>query len=303
MAVTAAAPAQAASSHTVKVKMSDSSITFSGGGSSTANGVTSIHSGRYHFHVVTSAGNHALQLLRFKNGYTAQQAGADLPKAFQGNVAAVQRIDNGVTFRGGADARPGNPGDMVVILKPGKFFAIDQNGNAVAQLSVVGHPVNPGLGEHSGTYTAFSYGWSVSKHLPAAGTVKVTNQADQPHFLVIQRVKDSTTNATVRKALSQGGERQPAMAAQGHRRIGRHLARDQPAGELRPPGRQVLHRLLLARLLHWHAALPDGHVEARHHRVVAQHTRHDARRAGHREVAGPSCLARVADRCRAPVLD
>lgn len=209
VAVTAAAPAQAASSHTVKVKMSDSAITFSGGGSSTANGVTSIHSGRYHFHVVTSAGNHTLQLLRFKNGYTAQQAGADLPKAFQGNVAAVQRIDNGVTFRGGADARPQHPGDMVVILKPGKFFAIDQNGNAVAQLSVVGHPVNPGLGERSGTYTAFSYGWSVSKHLPAAGTVKVTNQADQPHFLVIQRVKDSTTNATVRKSLSQGGNGNP----------------------------------------------------------------------------------------------
>jgi len=209
VAVTAAVPAQAASSHTVKVKMSDSSITFSGGGSSTANGVTSIHSGRYHFHVVSPGGNHFLQLLRFKNGYTAQQAGTDLPKAFQGNVAAVQRIDNGVTFRGGAAAKPGNPGDMVVVLKPGKFFAIDQNGNAVAQLSVVGHPVNPGLGEHSGTYTAFSYGWSVSKHLPAAGTVKVTNQADQPHFLVIQRVKDSTTNATVRKSLSQGGNGNP----------------------------------------------------------------------------------------------
>ena len=210
VAVTAAVPAQAATSHTVKVKMSDSSITFSGGGSSTANGVTTLHAGRYHFHVVTHAGDHVLQLLRFKNGYTAQQAIGDFTKAFQGNVAAVQRIDNGVVFRGGADAKPQKPADMVVVLKPGHFFAIDQNGNAVAQLTVVGQAADTQLGQHDGTYSAFSYGWGVSKHLPASGTVKVTNRADQPHFLVLQRVKDSTTNAMVRKSLAKGGNGQPS---------------------------------------------------------------------------------------------
>ena len=209
VAVTAAAPAQAAASHTVKVKMSDSSITFSGGGSSTANGVTTLHAGLYHFHVVTHAGAHTLQLVRFKNGYTAQQAGSDLPKAFQGNVAAVQALDNGVTFRGGADTKPQHPGDMAVILKAGPFMALDQNGNAVAQIAVVGHSSTTSLGQHTGTYTAFSYGWGVTKHLPAAGTVKVTNGADQPHFLVIQRVKDSTTNATVRKSLAKSGSGNP----------------------------------------------------------------------------------------------
>jgi hypothetical protein len=209
VAVTAAVPAQAATSHTVKVKMSDSAITFSGGGSSTANGVTTLHAGRYHFHVVSHSGDHILQLLRFKNGYTAQQAIGDFTKAFQGNVPAVRRIDNGVVFRGGADAKPKHPGDMVVVLKPGQFTAIDQNGDAVAQLAVVGHAATTSLGQHTGTYTAFSYGWGVSKQLPAAGTVKVTNQADQPHFLVMQRVKDSTTNAIVRKSLAKGGNGNP----------------------------------------------------------------------------------------------
>ena len=210
VAVAAAAPAQAAASHTVKVKMSDSSITFSGGGSTTANGVTSIHSGRYTFHVVSPSGDHFLQLIRFKNGYTAQQAQGDFGKAFSGDVKAVQALDNGVVFRGGAEAKPKHPGDMVVVLKPGHFMAIDQNGDAVAQLDVVGHPVSPSLGEHSGTYTAFSYGWGVSKHLPAAGTVKVTNQADQPHFLVLQHVKDSTTNAQVRKFIKSGARGNPS---------------------------------------------------------------------------------------------
>ena len=210
VAVTAAAPAQAAASHTVKVKMSDRSITFSGGGSTTANGVTSIHSGRYTFHVVSPSGDHFLQLIRFKNGYTAQQAQGDFGKAFSGDVKAVQALDNGVVFRGGAEAKPKHPGDMVVVLKPGHFMAIDQNGDAVAQLDVVGHPVSPSLGEHSGTYTAFSYGWGVSKHLPAAGTVKVTNQADQPHFLVLQHVKSTTTNKMVRDFIKSGGNGNPS---------------------------------------------------------------------------------------------
>jgi hypothetical protein len=209
VAVSAAAPAQAATSHTVKVKMSDSAITFSGGGSSTANGVTTLHAGRYHFHVVSHAGDHFLQLLKFKNGYTAQQALSDFTKAFQGDVDAVQALDNGVVFRGGAEAKPQHPGDMVVILKPGQFTAIDQNGDAVAQVAVVGQAAHLTLGQHDGTYSAFSYGWGVSKHLTAAGTVKVTNRADQPHFLVIQRVKDSTTNAKVRKFIASGGQGNP----------------------------------------------------------------------------------------------
>jgi hypothetical protein len=209
VAVATAGPADAATTHTVKVRMSDSAITFSGGGASTANGMTMLHAGQYHFHVVTGAGDHVVQLVRFRSGYTPQQAGADLPKAFSGDVAAVRRIDNGVVFRGGAEAKPKHPGDMVVNLKAAQYMAIDQNGNATAMLMVTGKAPKPAAVAHSGSYTAFSYGWAVSRHLPAAGTVKVSNQADQPHFLVIQRVKDSTTAATVRKSLASGGQGNP----------------------------------------------------------------------------------------------
>ena len=210
VAVATAGPADAATRHTVKVRMSDRAIKFSGGGATTANGTTTLHAGQYHFHVTTGSGNHFLQLARLRNGYTLQQAGADLPKAFAGNVGAVQRVDKGIVFRGGAGAKPTHPGDMVVNLKAAQYFAIDQNGNAVAQLRVIGKaPAFPAV-PHSGSYTAFSYGWGVSKHLPAVGTVKVTNQADQPHFLVIQRVKDGTTNAMVRKSLASNSQGNPS---------------------------------------------------------------------------------------------
>ena len=215
-AVTAAAPASAAAAvPTVKVKMTASAITFSGGGATTANGTTTLRAGRYHFHVVSPSGSHALQLLRFKNGYTVQQAMQDLPAAFSGNVPAVQRIDNGVVFRGGASAGPKHPGDMVVSLKAAQYMAVDQNGNAGAMLTVVGTAPKQVKSPFSGTYTAFSYGWGVTKNLPASGTVKVANQADQPHFLVVQHVKSSTTASQVRKFINSGAQGNPSWALRG----------------------------------------------------------------------------------------
>lgn len=208
-ALTAATPAEAAAVKTVKVRMSDTAITLSGAGASTANGVTTLHAGRYHFHVVSAGGAHTLQLLRFHNGYTADQATADFGVAFGGDVAAVQRIDNGVVFLGGADARPSTPGDMVATVRAGQLVAIDQNGDAVAPLNVVGSLGTPGTAPHSGRYTAFTFGWGVSRHLPASGTVKFVNQADQPHFLVLQHVKSSTTNRQVRKFVNGGLRTEP----------------------------------------------------------------------------------------------
>jgi hypothetical protein len=213
LALVAAAPADAATAvKTVRVRMSDTSITFSGGGATTAGGVTTLHAGRYHFHVVGAGGDHILQLLRFQNGYTPQQAQQDFTTAFEGDVPAVQRIDNGVVFLGGTDAAPKHPGDMVVKLNAAQLMALDQNGNATAMLNVVGKAPEQAKVPHNGKYTAFSYGWGVSKHLPASGMVKFANQADQPHFLVLQRVKDSTTNAKVRKFINSGGQGNPPWA-------------------------------------------------------------------------------------------
>lgn len=211
-AVTAAAPADAAAVKTVKVRITDSAITFSGGGATTANGVTTLHAGRYHLHVVTPSGGHALQLLRLRNGYTVQQAQQDFPVAGPDNVAAVQRIDNGIDFRGGIDTKPKHPGDMVVKLTAAAYTAADFNGNAMASLNVVGTPPNQPNVPHSGAYTAFSFGWGVSKNLPAAGMVKFANQADQPHLLVLQHVKSSTTAAKVRKFIKSGSEGNPPWA-------------------------------------------------------------------------------------------
>ncbi|MGH8892893.1 MAG: hypothetical protein ACRDWY_06250 [Actinomycetes bacterium] len=214
VALTTAAPAEAAVK-TVDVRMTANAITFSGGGASTANGVTTLRPGRYHFHVVARGGGHALQLLALRGGYTAEQAQQDFPLAFEGNVEAVQRIDNGVDFRGGAAARPKHPGDMVVALKAGPLLAVDQASPTIAPLNISGKARTGARAPSSGTYTSFTYGWEVTSDLPASGRVKFRNQSDQPHFLVLQRVKESTTNAKVRRFIKSGGEGNPPWVLRG----------------------------------------------------------------------------------------
>lgn len=208
----AAAPAEAAEVKTVKVTMSDTAIAFRGGGAETANGVTMLRSGRYHFTVRSTKGGHALQLARFNEGYTPEQAQKDFQSAFEGDVAAVQRIDNGMVFLGGASARPNRPGSLVVKLGAGHYAALDQNGPAFAMLHMVGAAPKQPKVAYEGTYTAFTHGWHSSRGLPASGMVRFRNQSDQPHFLVLQQVKDSTTKAQVRRFVNRGLQGQPPWA-------------------------------------------------------------------------------------------
>ena len=200
----------AAAIPTVTVHVTAKSITFSGGGATTSNGVTTVHAGRIHFHVTTGKGDHALQIMRFHNGYTAQQAQQDFQSAFNGDVPAIDRIDHGVVFRGGAEAKPHLPGDMVVSLAKGQFMAVDQNGNAAAVLQVVGTAPSRVSQPATGFFTAYTYGWGTSSNLPAKGWVNVSNHADQPHFLVLQHVKSNTTSKMVSDFIKSGGNGNPS---------------------------------------------------------------------------------------------
>jgi hypothetical protein len=196
---------------TVNVTVTDSGMTFSGGGATTSNGVTTLHAGRYRFHVTTPKGDHALQLFRLHNGYTQEQFGKDAGPAFQnGDVAAVDRIDKGAVFRGGAEATAGHPGDVYVALSEATFYAFDFNGNAHHQLNVTGKAPKQAQIPYSGTLNAYSYGWTVDGTPRAKGWVRFVNRADQPHFVVLQHVKQSTTNAQVKKFFASGANGNPS---------------------------------------------------------------------------------------------
>jgi hypothetical protein len=170
-----------------------------GGGKVGLVGGNTLHAGRITFRVVTSAGSHILQIARLHHGYTLQEFGADIGQAFRGNTDAIARVDDKVGWRGGATARPDKPGVFTVTLRAGHFLFFDQNSNALRGVNVIGtlHQ-RPGV-PHQSKITAFTYGFdSTPLTIPARGTVFFANQADQPHFLEIHRVKDGTTAAQVR---------------------------------------------------------------------------------------------------------
>ena len=206
-----AAPAAVAgtSLHTVNVTMSNTKIAFVGG--------TTLHAGRYIFRVTANSGDHALQLLKLSPGYSLAQAGADINNAFSGKLGAIHRVDTKIHWFGGAEAMPNHPGKFAETLYAGTYYAIDQNGNAMTKLRVVGTPpAGQGWVDQTSTIVARDgERWSTPATIPHAGWTLFRDGADEPHFIVLQQVKTSTTAAQVRQYLASGNEAPPSWALAG----------------------------------------------------------------------------------------
>ena len=175
-------------------------------------GQTHIHAGRTTFRVLSTGGDHVLQIARLHAGYTLGQAESDLNQAFSGDVAAVRRVDSHITFYGGAEATPNHPGAFSVRLLAATYLFIDQNGPAHLSVGVVGTaPANQAAPPRDGTIGVFTYGFTNSANLPHSGWARVFDQSDQPHFIVLQHVKAATTARNVRLAFANPNS-QPTWA-------------------------------------------------------------------------------------------
>jgi hypothetical protein len=217
---------------TVVVHMSKSAIRASVG--------HTVHSGRVQFHVVSTEGGHTLQVLRLHKGYTVKQAKTDVNKAFGGDLDAIRRVDHRITWMGGAPARVGHPGDFAVTLPRGNLLLIDQNHPTLFRLHAFGTPPDRPRIPTTSRITAFTYGFGTSPStLPSSGWTRVGNVSDQPHFVVMQRVKDATTPRMVRKFLKKHGlQGQPPWGLKANTSTGvisphrtQALSYDLPAGK------------------------------------------------------------------------
>jgi hypothetical protein len=171
---------------------------------------TSVHAGTVRFRVISNDKRfHQMQVARLHGHYTLQDAERDFGKAFSGNVKAVRRLDHHVAFRGGAPAhRSGYPGQVYMNLTAGHYYVFDQDGQGLASLNVHGTQGTQPRVKHNGEITANSYGFQVS-HLPSSGWLKVRNISDQPHFIAMTRVKNSTTRRQVAREAHHPSNRQP----------------------------------------------------------------------------------------------
>jgi hypothetical protein len=197
----AASAGAAAPGNQIVIRISNSHMRFSSG--------NTIRPGTYTFKVVSADGrDHTVQIARLHQGYTLAQARADLDKSFGGDTAAIRRIDDRITFRGGAEAHR-KPGWFSTTLYATRYLVIDQNSDVVRYLTVTGSRRAGSAPATAGRSTAYSYGFGSSRRLPAHGWVRLFNQSDQPHFWVVQRIKEGTTARQVKRYFASGSEKNP----------------------------------------------------------------------------------------------
>jgi len=204
LAATAPIAASAATAPTaINVTMSSKAISLS---------TTSIPAGNVVFNVKSVKGDHELQLLQLHSGYSKQQAEKDINAAFQGNKAAVKRVDTNITWLGGVDAPAGHPGTVAVPLKAGSYFAVDQDSNAVTPFDVVSATANYRTLYPNAYFTTKGNEFHphTSLALPKGGWVKFHNNAEEPHMFVLQHVKQSTTNKDVQDYIASGSQQPPS---------------------------------------------------------------------------------------------
>jgi hypothetical protein len=202
-------------------------------------GNSTLHAGRITFRAITGSGSHGLQIIRLHHGYSLAQAGPDFGKAFSGDTAAIARLDDNVSFRGGVGVSPSKPGVFTVTLRAGHFYFLDLNSNALKAFTVVGALTRRPNVAHQSRIDAFSYGFTSDPlTIPASGTVFFFNHADQPHFLEMQHVKDGTTAAQVRRFIKNGAQGNPPWGLRGGAgsgvlspNYGEMMRYDLPAGE------------------------------------------------------------------------
>lgn len=202
----AAAPIAASASgapSAIAVTLSGKAITMS---------TTSIPAGDVVFNVKSLKGDHALQLLQLHSGYTKQQAKKDVNAAFNGNKAAIKRVDNNITWLGGIDTPVGHPGTFAVSLKPGTYYATDEDGPAITSFDVVAASANYRTLYPNIYVTTKGNEFHPNTNLALArnGWVKMHNNAQEPHMFVINHVKQSTTNKDVQDYIASGSQAPPS---------------------------------------------------------------------------------------------
>lgn len=172
-----------------------------------------IAAGRTLVRIVTHQGVHNLNIVRLHKGYSLQDFGQDVGKAFSGDVPAVNRLDKKATFHGGNDARPGMHSAFSATLGAGKFYFFDADTNKVAAVNVVGKVKPEQAVPTTSQITLYSYGFDPGMREPQHnGWTLLDNKADQPHFIQFQQVKQSTTTKQVGKYFKQGAQGQPKWA-------------------------------------------------------------------------------------------
>lgn len=165
---------------------------------------------------VTSAKASSFQIVQPAEGYTPEQAAADVKKGLnKGQVKAIRNFERNVTLLGGANSKPGSPGTLWVDLAAGTYWALDvrnEKASAFVPFTVAGVDTGASMPSGPKLKAVQSTKWARKPaSIPKKGLLTFKNFSDSNHFIVMAEMKPGKTikdlRAWVRSAME--GEEGP----------------------------------------------------------------------------------------------
>jgi hypothetical protein len=209
LALTSGSAQATGSHHAATARAATLTVTITSTKSGPKLSLDKLRPGNTLFKVVRGNKGGDMQLLRLRAGYSLKHAFSDFTKLNGDpiNLKALRRIDRNVIFYGGVvvPAKGAKPAWWGVDLDKADTYYV-ANGDQLTRLTTKGSHQRRSLPATNGrlgmkTIAGGANAWAAPKTDPHKGWMKTTNNAREPHFVVLAKVKESTTNQDVQDAL------------------------------------------------------------------------------------------------------
>jgi hypothetical protein len=159
---------------------------------------TTIQPGVSQFRVTTEAKRSGFQLLQLAEGYTLEDAIADVDAGLdKGRLRALKRFEANVTLLGGVNVLRGKIGKLTVNLPVGTYYAADIERNrpsAFTAFTVAGTDTGAAMPSGPTVRAVGSASWSKRpKTIPRRGTLTFENFSSQNHFVSLVKLQKGKT--------------------------------------------------------------------------------------------------------------
>jgi hypothetical protein len=157
-----------------------------------------IQPGVNQFRVTTEAKQSGFQLLQLADGYTLDEAIADIDNGLdKGRMKAFKRFEANTTLLGGVNLVTGKVGKVTLSLAPGTYYAADITVNrpaAFTAFTVAGSDTGATMPEGTTIRAIKSASWAKNpKSIPRRGTLTFENFSSQNHFVGLAKLKRGKT--------------------------------------------------------------------------------------------------------------
>ena len=159
---------------------------------------TTIQPGVNQFRVTTEAKQSGFQLVQLAEGYTLDEAIADIDAGLEkGKLKALKRFEASVTLFGGVNVASGKIGKLTVNLPVGTYYAADIERNrpsAFTAFTVAGADTGAAMPAGSTVKAVDSASWAKGpKTIAHKGMLTFKNFSDQNHFVALLKLNKGQT--------------------------------------------------------------------------------------------------------------